>query len=69
VADPTDPPAAVDLAGVHRSFGPVHAVDGIDFHLELGEIAALLGPNGAGKTTTIDMILGLGLPDDVPLPT
>jgi ABC-2 type transport system ATP-binding protein len=56
--------AAVDLAGVHRSFGAVHAVDGIDFHLELGEIAALLGPNGAGKTTTIDMILGLGRPDE-----
>ncbi len=41
----------------------MRAVDGIDLHLELGEIAALLGPNGAGKTTTIDMILGLGRPD------
>ncbi len=41
----------------------MHAVDGIDLRLELGEIAALLGPNGAGKTTTIDMILGLGAPD------
>ncbi|MFN2462969.1 MAG: ABC transporter ATP-binding protein [Candidatus Dormibacteria bacterium] len=54
---------AVQLEGVHRSFGAVRAVDGIDFHLELGEIAALLGPNGAGKTTTIDMILGFGKPD------
>ena len=41
----------------------MRAVDGIDLHLDLGEIAALLGPNGAGKTTTIDMILGLGRPD------
>jgi ABC-2 type transport system ATP-binding protein len=56
-------PAAVELRGVHRSFGPVHAVDGIDLRVELGEIAALLGPNGAGKTTTIDMLLGLGRPD------
>ena len=55
--------AAVELHDVHRSFGTVRAVDGIDLRLELGEIAALLGPNGAGKTTTIDMILGLGQPD------
>jgi ABC-2 type transport system ATP-binding protein len=55
--------AAVELHDVHRSFGAVRAVDGIDLRLELGEIAALLGPNGAGKTTTIDMILGLGQPD------
>jgi ABC-2 type transport system ATP-binding protein len=55
--------AAVELHDVHRTFGAVRAVDGIDLRLELGEIAALLGPNGAGKTTTIDMILGLGRPD------
>jgi ABC-2 type transport system ATP-binding protein len=56
-------PAAIELRDVHRTFGQVRAVDGIDLELKLGEIAALLGPNGAGKTTTIDMILGLGRPD------
>jgi len=55
--------SAVRLEGVHRNFGSVRAVDGVDLHLELGKIAALLGPNGAGKTTTIDMILGFGKPD------
>ncbi|MEA2673031.1 MAG: type transport system ATP-binding protein [Chloroflexota bacterium] len=53
----------MELRDIHRSYGAVHAVDGIDLRLELGEIAALLGPNGAGKTTTIDIILGLGMPD------
>jgi ABC-type multidrug transport system ATPase subunit len=54
---------AVRLEDVHRHFGSVQAVDGIDLNIELGEIAALLGPNGAGKTTTTDIILGLGRPD------
>src|SRR5690349_2062075 len=60
---PMSPLEAVDLQGVHKHFGQVRAVDGIDLHLEIGEIAALLGPNGAGKTTTIDMMLGLSKPD------
>jgi ABC-2 type transport system ATP-binding protein len=55
-------PLAVDLAGVHKSFGPVHAVNGVDLSIESGEIVAILGPNGAGKTTSIDMILGLSQP-------
>ncbi|HEY1619636.1 MAG TPA: ABC transporter ATP-binding protein [Streptosporangiaceae bacterium] len=55
-------PLAVELTGVHKSFGPVHAVQGIDLAIAPGEIVALLGPNGAGKTTTIDMMLGLSRP-------
>src|SRR5215469_20445 len=55
---------AIDLRGVHKHFGKVKAVRGIDLAIAPGEIVALLGPNGAGKTTTIDMILGLSQPTD-----
>lgn len=55
---------AVDLRGVHKRFGVVHAVRGIDLAVRPGEVVAFLGPNGAGKTSTIDMVLGLSRPDD-----
>ena len=57
-----DGPVAIRLAGLHQSFGPVHAVRGIDLDVAPGEIVAFLGPNGAGKTSTIEMILGLSQP-------
>jgi ABC-2 type transport system ATP-binding protein len=50
------------MAGVHKHFGPVHAVRGIDLEVRSGEVLAFLGPNGAGKTSTIDMVLGLSAP-------
>jgi ABC-2 type transport system ATP-binding protein len=53
---------AVDLTGIHKNFGQVRAVDGVDLKLAAGEIVAILGPNGAGKTSTIDIILGLSQP-------
>ena len=56
-------PLAVDLRGVHKSFGPVQAVRGVALTIGSGEVMAFLGPNGAGKTSTIDMILGLSRPD------
>src|SRR4051794_41620943 len=56
-------PLAIELRGLHKSFGTVRAVDGIDLAVTPGEVVAFLGPNGAGKTTTIDMLLGLAHPD------
>ena len=55
---------AITLRNVHKHFGHVRAVQGVDLSIAPGEIVALLGPNGAGKTTTIDMILGLSQPTD-----
>jgi ABC-2 type transport system ATP-binding protein len=55
---------AIDAVGLTKSFGKVHAVNGVDFRVRPGEIVAFLGPNGAGKTTTIDLLLGLSKPDE-----
>jgi ABC-2 type transport system ATP-binding protein len=61
VDDPQGAPA-IELVGLEKKFGSVHAVRGLDLTVEQGEIVAFLGPNGAGKTTTIDMMLGLSRP-------
>ena len=53
---------AIRLAGLHKSFGSIKAVDGIDLEIAQGEVVALLGPNGAGKSTTIDLALALAAP-------
>jgi general nucleoside transport system ATP-binding protein len=50
---------ALELAGIHRTFGSVHALRGADFTLLPGEIHALLGENGAGKTTLMRIAAGL----------
>src|SRR5438105_12413029 len=42
-----------------KTYGEIHAVEDISFHVERGEIFAFLGPNGAGKTTTIKMLTTL----------
>jgi ABC-2 type transport system ATP-binding protein len=54
---------AVTLAGLHKGYGDVRAVDGVDLVIAPGEVVALLGPNGAGKSTTVDVLLGLTAPD------
>jgi ABC-2 type transport system ATP-binding protein len=47
------------IRGLHKAFGEVRAVDGIDLEVIPGECFGLLGPNGAGKTTTIEICEGL----------
>ncbi len=54
---------AVVLSDVHRSFGPVTALDGLTWQAPRGQVTAVLGPNGAGKTTAIECAVGLQHPD------
>lgn len=56
--------AAVEIAGLVKRYGRVHAVDGVDLEIRAGEVFGLLGPNGAGKTTTIETIVGLRTPTE-----
>jgi branched-chain amino acid transport system ATP-binding protein len=53
----------LSVEGLTKSYGGVHAVRGVSFALEAGEILALIGPNGAGKSTCFDMLNGQIAPD------
>jgi ABC-2 type transport system ATP-binding protein len=62
VSDATGrPPAdlAVEVRGLHKSFGRFEALRGLDLSVRRGEVHGFLGPNGAGKSTTIRVLLGL----------
>ncbi len=48
----------IEVSGLKKSYGQVHAVRGVDLSIPQGEIFALLGPNGAGKTTTVEILEG-----------
>ncbi len=49
----------LEATELKKSFGDIHAVRGVTFHIGVGETYGLLGPNGAGKTTSISMVSGL----------
>ncbi|OBS09338.1 ABC transporter ATP-binding protein [Acidihalobacter prosperus] len=53
----------LEVAGVHKAFGGLKALNGISFMLAPGEVLGLAGPNGSGKTSTINAITGLFRPD------
>jgi ABC-2 type transport system ATP-binding protein len=49
----------ISVRDLHKNYGSVEAVRGIDLEVPSGEVFGLLGPNGAGKTTTIEILEGL----------
>ncbi|CCQ32891.1 Copper transport ATP-binding protein [Halorhabdus tiamatea SARL4B] len=49
---------AIEIDGLHKNYGDLTALDGLDLTVESGEVYGFLGPNGAGKSTTINLLLG-----------
>jgi ABC-2 type transport system ATP-binding protein len=54
---------AIEVSELHKSYGSVHALAGVELAIEPGEFFGLLGPNGAGKTTLISILAGLARAD------
>ncbi len=54
-----EPPEIIRVSGLSKAYGPLQALQGVQFSVRRGEILAYLGPNGAGKTTTIKILSGL----------
>jgi ABC-2 type transport system ATP-binding protein len=47
---------AVEATGLHKSYGALRVLDGVDLRVDRGTVFGLLGPNGAGKTTTVRIL-------------
>jgi ABC-2 type transport system ATP-binding protein len=54
-----NPQSPIFVESLHKSYGSVAAIRGIDFEVKAGEVFGLLGPNGAGKTSTVEILEGL----------
>lgn len=54
----------IEVRDLHKRFGSVRALDGMEFTVRPGRVTGFVGPNGAGKSTTMRVILGLDRPDE-----
>ncbi len=52
----------IEVKELHKRYGPVEVLKGVDIRFAKGEITAILGPNGSGKTTLMKSILGMVIP-------
>jgi ABC-type sugar transport system ATPase subunit len=59
-----DKPVVVEMRGIHKRFGAVHALRGVDLALRHGEILGLVGDNAAGKSTLMKVLSGAYLPTE-----
>ena len=53
----------IDIINIHKSYGSLEVLKGINAHIDKGEIVSIVGPSGAGKTTLLQIIGTLDKPD------
>jgi len=56
--------SVIDIKGLHKSFGDMHVLKGIDLTVEPGEVVVIIGPSGSGKSTLLRCINFLEFPDE-----
>jgi branched-chain amino acid transport system ATP-binding protein len=54
----------LELEDVSKRFGGLSVIEGLDLHVDDGEIVSVIGPNGAGKTTLFNLVTGIYRPDE-----
>ena len=59
MADPSEKVPLLQMKNIHKWFGKVHALKGVDLTVDAGEVVAVIGDNGAGKSTLIKILVGL----------
>ena len=58
----TDPAPLLELVGIRKRFGSVHALRGVSLAVAPGEFVAVMGPSGSGKSTLLNLAGGLDAP-------